>query len=506
MELDNEILNEDGFQPTDEYYNTHTPDYFRSHSVDGFMIPKEIYFDDMQEYDMFQSERIYDAWQNHKDEHKGVTVDSIIKDDGRIQKLFDIIISEAISENVNNIAIQEYRDFGMVRFAFGQKWHNYRLIQKSSVTPLITYIKYRAGLNYQFTDRNEQQTQGRIKYNDTFFRTYTGRDFYGDYANLRLLDAQIIPWEQLNLPDNIASHIKMRVFKQNSRMLLVGGPTGSGKSTTLNAIMEYIVRHSDSTMNLYSIESPIEVALDGVIQIEADEKHGPTYEDIISGILRGQPNIIRINEISTKPTAQAALRAAASGVTSMATLHMNSAVDVFETLRNYNVSENDIKNSLGEILYMQRPPMLCKHCRKRAVYDSETREWAKRNLADGNETLLTSYYKRNPEGCEYCRSNNIDPSMYGYLGQISVYEYLEVNRPMLRIWRNYKEYDSYVLKYALQHPNSVKLDNDKDNIHIDVDKEGLISGIVYYPLEDDLLKKMQDGLIDLETVKNIINE
>lgn len=500
------MLSDDNFEPSQEYYNTHTPTYFKNNSVDGFMINDDMLYDRNQEYDMYQSEHMYDAWQQHMDEHQGVTVDYIVHNDGRIQELFDIIIKEAIAENANNIAIDEHRDFGLVRIAYGQKWHNYRLIQKSSVLPLVTYIKYRAGLNYQLDDRNEQQTQGRIKYQDTFFRTYTGRDFYGDYANLRLLDSDIIKWEQLNLPNRISVRLENRVFKQNSRMLLVGGPTGSGKSTTLNAILEHIVRHSGSTMNIYSVESPIEVALPGVIQIEANERYeGQRYEDIISGILRGQPNIIRINEISTKPTAQAALRAAASGVTSMATLHMNSAVDVFETLRNYDVSENDIKNSLGEILYMQRPPMLCSHCRKPWPYGTDDYTWTSRNLADGNDQRLTSFYRRNPEGCEYCRKANLDPSMYGYLGQISVYEYLEVNRPMLRIWRQYKQFDSYVLKNALMHPSSVHLDDARDTVSSDIDQDGRLTGIVYFPIEEDLLDKMQAGYLDIETVKNIIN-
>lgn len=502
------FLHDEDFTSSQEYIDNHSLQHYMETSPDAYILSPDMKWDEYAEMDMRRSEQVYDAWQNHQNEKMGVTVDTMTKD-VYLLKLFDTVIDESIQENVNNIAINEYRDFGVIRFAYGQHWLNYRLIQKSSVQPLITIIKRKAGLDYQIDNRNKQQTQGRIKINDTFFRTYTGRDFFGDYANLRLLDSSIIPWEKLNLPEQISDRLQRRVLKQNSKMLIVGGPTGSGKSTTLNAIMEYIVRKSQGTLNLYSVEDPIEVALSGVIQIEADAEHGPTYAQILKGISRGQPNIIRINEISDDDTAKAALVAASKGVTSMATAHINSTVDTFEVFKQFGVAENDIKNSLGEILYMHRPPRLCPHCKIKKSYalNVDRFNWIARVLADGHKELMNGIeYYRNPEGCEICRAATADKSLYGYLGNISVYEYLEVNRPMLRIWRKFKEYDSYVLKEKLMHPDTIEWDDTEDTVQSDMDADGKINGIIYDNIELDLLAKLNEGELDLDTIANIVNE
>ncbi len=488
----------------------------RENTIYKFLFPENIKWDEDCTMDMKASQSKYDAWSlsNNSANHNSdigsgvaVTEESIIKDSELIL-LLNTIMEDAINDNANNIQIESVNGkYGFVRFAHGQEWTNYRLIQQSSVRPLITLIKKRAKLDFRLDNDNKQQRGGRIELKrgdeKVIFRTFAGWNYEGAFANLRILNTRIIDWEDLGFPEPIKKRLSKSVLQRNTKMLIVGGATGSGKSTTLNAILSWLVSNSNGALNIVSIESPIEVPIVGVEQLEVDESQGITYTSILENMLRVQPNIMRINEINTKSAAKAALMVANIGVTSMATLHINSAIDVFQTLQNYGIDDDSIKNSLGEVLYMLRPPKLCQKCKLEKLLTKPELDWIQRVLTNGSPFGQGSVSERNEEGCPVCRNVTNDKGLYGYNGNIAIFEYLEVNQPMLRIWRKYKHLDNFILKSKLLHPESVSLDADVLNTE---EEKDALTGIIYYNKEADILDKLKKGQIDFDTAQRLASQ
>lgn len=475
-------------------------------------------WDDKFQYDLKRGKEVYDDFVSVT-EHKSIVNSQTMIDDVDINKLADLILKEAIEDKAEDTLIVQYEHFGIVRHYDGETFYNQRLLYKSSVDPLITVLKKRAGLKYDLKNSRVEQTNGQIvvkrkNQENINFRVASDSNQYGMFLDMRQQAVRFESLDDLNLPEDIKS-IFRQAIKAKDGLTIVGGPPGSGKTTLMTTgLIEY---QKKAHANILSLEQPIETPTPGIIQKDIDEEYGMSWDQAIDAALRERPQIIRVGETSTRKTAQAIVRAASTGINALTTLHIQSAIEVFETLKSLGVEENDIKNSLKLVVYINRVPRLCPYCREQEIYtplsDPDVNLWVQRHLNDSRQGGMISFCHRHKEGCKYCRANQSNPDLYGTLGKIGVYEYLRVNRPMLRIYRRYRHQDAYVLKDKLLHPDTITWDDpndpDKKDLTDAMRKEkarSLASGLEYYSLERDVLSKLNAHEIDFETARYLINE
>lgn len=199
-----------------------------------------------------------------------------------------------------------------------------------------------------------------------------------------------------------------RALKGSSRVVLVSGPTGSGKTSTLYASLCEV---NDGTNNVITIEDPIEYRLSGVQQIQVNNKLGMGFAEGLRSILRQDPDVIMVGEIRDGETAQIALQAAQTGHLVLSTVHANSAPAVITRLRDLGIPNYLLASSLGTIIAQRLVRALCPHCAETRPGDSATAHLAALGI--------DSAQLRHPKGCDECAHT-------GYKGRLAIFSVLEV--------------------------------------------------------------------------------
>ena len=243
---------------------------------------------------------------------------------------------------------------------------------------------------------------------------------YGEKCVMRLAMKQALSRDKKDLgfdPD------EMRVFEhilQNPNgVILVTGPTGSGKSTTLYTALSEL---NTEDVNIITVEDPVEANIDGINQVHVNPKAGLTFASALRSILRQDPDIIMIGEIRDGETAQIAVQAAITGHLVVSTLHTNSSAATISRLEDMGIESYLVSDSVVGVIAQRLVKRLCPHCKREHIATKEEKEIM--NVPEDQE--LTIY---EPVGCPLC--NNI-----GYKGRIGVYEIMELNREMKDIISN----------------------------------------------------------------------
>ena len=476
----------------------------------SYVIKSQVKWDENIEMDVKRGLEAYDTLAATVNQRQSFSTQQLLDDVG-INKLYHAVIQDALSsQDISDLEIVQYEHFGLVRYSKGPNdWYNQRLIYKSSVDPLITLIKHKAGMKIEKRNSKSPQTNGKLVYDDVNFRLATGANQYGMFVVMRRQGSHFNSLDELDFPDEIKSEFRKAIAGKDG-LTIVGGPVGSGKTTLMTTGLIERLATTNGSQNILSLEKPIETPTPGIIQQEINDDYGLTWSTAIQAALREMPTILRVGEVNEQPAAQAIVRGANSGVVALTTMHIRSTLEVFETLKDYQISENEIKNSLRLVIYLNRVRRLCPYCRKveSILTNIEVSDWADKVLHDGKTGALTEFAVRNPNGCEICRRNQTKPELYGTLGSVGIYELLKVNKPLLRIWRRYADDDLYVLKDKLLHPDTIRLYN-KDAVN-DNDKyvkmdDASLSGLLYVPIERDVLAKLQSFDIDIETAKYLMN-
>lgn len=499
-------FDEDGQQVFDESTGVKVPVYQKD-AYGKNVIKSSAKWDENIEYDIRRGLESYDSAAAAKETNEVVNEKTIIEDE-KIIALADLILQEAIDAKAEDTIIVQFEHFGLVRHFDGNSFINQRLLYKSAVDPVITILKKKAGLRISKENARKEQTNGQIKVGGVNFRVAADSSEYGMFIVMRQQAVAFDSLDDLNIPDSIKAEVRRAVAGKDG-LTIVGGPPGSGKTTLMTTALVEHQKKTHGSSNILSLEQPIETPTPGIIQKDIDEDYGVTWDGAISAALREKPQIIRVGETSTRPAAQAIVRAANAGIVALTTLHIQSAIEVFETLKSLGVEESDIKNSLKLVIYLNRVPRLCPHCRIESsiLQHSDINIWIKRHLNDDRSAAVAKLAFRNPEGCEVCRAKQTNPALYGTIGKIGIYEYLKVNRPMLRIYRKYMDQDAYVLKEKLLHPSTIKWDDPDDpDAQEMTGSEDRSAGLEYYSLERDILDKINSLDIDYETAKYLTNE
>jgi general secretion pathway protein E/type IV pilus assembly protein PilB len=325
------------------------------------------------------------------------------------------IIEEANSINSSDIHIEAFEERCRIRMRIdGQMIERYS-ISKSEYPILVNKIKIMSNLD--ISEKRLPQ-DGRIffNYRQTKFdiRVSVLPALHGEKIVLRLLGSNAIDLDlqKLGFTENEYNTFLEGLKKPNG-IILISGPTGSGKTTTLYATLR---RLNKSTRNILTIEDPIEYTLEGINQVQLKEAIGFTFAKALKTFLRQDPDIIMLGEIRDSETANMAIRAALTGHLVLSTVHTNSAWDTITRLIDMGVPAFLLAGTINLTVAQRLIRKLCPHCKKRDKFDYDLLPKAHKLLGD-----IDFHYKK--IGCAKCLNT-------GYMGRKAIYEIIPVDNEL----------------------------------------------------------------------------
>ncbi len=354
-------------------------------------------------------------------------------DDAPIIRLVNSLLNQALKEGASDIHIEPFERHVSIRFRKDGVLHEVTRAPKSAQAPLTSRIKIMGELNIA-EKRLPQDGRIRIKVGgrDVDIRLSTVPTAHGERLVLRLLDktTTVLDLEQLGF-----SADNLRIFEQLIRhphgIILVTGPTGSGKTTTLYAALSRI---NSPDKNILTIEDPIEYQIEGIGQMQVNPKINFTFASGLRAILRQDPDVVLVGEIRDRETAEIAVQASLTGHLVFSTVHTNDSASTFTRLIDMGVEPFLIASSVLACMAQRLVRRLCMQCRE--PYEMTDNELDQMRMAsfEGrfDELLAQRYGDRRPVayravGCPACGRT-------GYSGRTAIYELLVVNehiRPLI---------------------------------------------------------------------------
>jgi len=333
-------------------------------------------------------------------------------------KLVNYIIHGAVQDGASDIHIEPGDQDLRVRYRvdgrlFGKLSPPYQMLPA-----LVSRIKIMAGLD--ISERRVPQDGSitiMIAKRQIDLRVSTMPGKFGEKVVCRIIDTKnaVKSLDQIGFASEMLEDYR-HLIKQPNGIILVTGPTGSGKSTTLYATLSEIV---DETLNISTVEDPVEYALQGINQFQTHDKAGFTFAKALRALLRQDPDVIMVGEVRDQETATIATQAALTGHLVFSTLHTNDAVSAVTRLINVGVEPYLVAASLRGVLAQRLVRRVCKHCSEKVEPDASMRRTMDR-LWPGYEH--PTIYRG--QGCSRCRST-------GYAGRLGVYELLIPTDEML---------------------------------------------------------------------------
>jgi len=358
------------------------------------------------------------------------------QDDAPIIRLINALITEAIREGSSDIHIETFEKRLVVRFRLDGMLREVVQPKRALAPLLISRIKVMAKL-----DIAEKRTpqDGRIALKiagrEVDIRVSTIPSNHGERIVLRILDRQAgkLNFTQLGMNESMLEEMKALIKKPHG-IILVTGPTGSGKTTTLYAALQSL---NHQTRNIMTVEDPIEYSLPGIGQTQVNPKVSMTFAKGLRAILRQDPDVVMIGEIRDLETAQISVEASLTGHLVMSTLHTNSAVGAVTRLQDMGIEPFLLSSSIVGVLSQRLIRVLCPDCK--IAY---TPDQAERKLLKLDEGSVSQIFKSN--GCSHCRHT-------GYKGRIGIYELLTVDETMQQLIHSQSSEDELTRHARLKH-------------------------------------------------------
>ncbi len=336
-----------------------------------------------------------------------------------IIKLVDTMIFTALQRRASDIHIETRDDSVVIKYRIdGVLQQAMPPIAKEHHSTIISRIKVMSELDIS-ERRVPQDGRFRVRYNGRSidFRVSIMPSIHGEDAVLRVLDKESMSEKFHKLTLDVVGfndedlHKFRRYIKEPYGMVLVTGPTGSGKTTTLYAALNEVKSDEEKFV---TIEDPVEYQIVGITQIPVNEKKGLTFARGLRSILRHDPDKIMVGEIRDSETAQIAINAALTGHLVFTTVHANNVVDVIGRFLNIGVEAYNFVSSLNCILAQRLVRLICEFCKKEVHYSDE--ELALSGL-DPEEWRKVAFYEG--EGCIECSGT-------GFRGRTAIHELLEL--------------------------------------------------------------------------------
>src|ERR1700730_9992445 len=378
-------------------------------------------------------------------------------------RLVSEIIQTAMTKQASDIHIEPQAAMTVVRIRVDGVLRELENIPRALQNSLVSRIKILSDMD--IGERRAPQ-DGRfmvaVGARKVDMRVSTLPRQFGEKVVMRLLEASapLLSLIDLGLPQDIADHISQMLSLPQS-MLLVTGPTGSGKSSTLYSCLNLLRKPA---VNIVTVEDPVEYALPGINQVHVNTRAGLTFASTLRSILRQDPNVIMVGEIRDLETAEIAMKAAQTGHLVLSTLHTNDSISAVVRLLDLGIQDYLIASSVTGILAQRLVRKLCS-CH---AYERVTPEYASRLAAAGSTAIPDKIAC--PAGCELCDHT-------GYKGRIGAYELREVDESIPSILRG-------CLK-----PDLVR-------------KSARANGM--RRLQDDALEKVRLGITSLEEIQRVV--
>ncbi len=372
-----------------------------------------------------------------------------------IIRLVNTILFEAVEKGASDIHFEPMESRLQVRYRIDGVLYPMRTIPRSLQAPVLARVKLMGEMD--IADRRRPQ-DGRftVRFGESKIdaRVSSLPTVFGERIVVRLLDRtkSLMSLEQLGMPAELQQNLTALVSRPWG-MILVTGPTGAGKSTTLYALLQHL--RSDRR-NILTCEDPVEYTLDGIGQSQINERAGLTFANQLRAILRQDPDVVLVGEIRDTETAEIACRAAMTGHLVLATLHTNDATSAPARLMDMGIPPFLINSALIGVLAQRLVRRLCPHCKRSVIVEAGAfcSRWGHQQLQVWE-----------PQGCPEC-------NQIGYRGRVGLYELFVV--------------DDAARRLIAQHTDSERL------------RTACAESL--FPMEEDARQKVLTGITSLEEV------
>ncbi|MEK7383118.1 MAG: ATPase, T2SS/T4P/T4SS family, partial [Elusimicrobiota bacterium] len=336
-------------------------------------------------------------------------------------RLANMMIAQAVRLKASDIHIEHDDKLTLIRYRIDGDLRNMMKLPKSiGEGPLVSRIKIMANLDV--ADRRRPQ-DGRAKLRvgseEIGLRVSTIPTSFGEKAVLRILDKRSaeVPLASLGLRPELLERLTA-IAGSDSGMMMITGPTGSGKTTTLYSLLHHI---KSEDINIVTVEDPIEYRLDGICQVQVNEKTGLTFASVLRSVLRQDPDVVLVGEVRDRETADIAFQAALTGHMVFSTLHTNDSVATISRLLDMGVERFKMAPALIGVAAQRLVHRICPDCRVEIPAEPAL---AQRLRAAG---LAEKQFKG--KGCEGC-------AFTGLKGRVALTELLDLRAPQARLALN----------------------------------------------------------------------
>ncbi len=391
-------------------------------------------------------------------------------------EILEIILGGAISLESSDIHIEPEEEKARLRVRIDGVLHGVILFDLKLYNALLSRIKLLSGIKLNISDRPQDGRFTILSEETTIeIRSSTLPAEYGEAIVLRILNPKnLIDMEALGLREDLFEIFKREIKKPNG-MIIVTGPTGSGKTTTLYAVLKRI---NTPDIKIITIEDPVEYRLEGLSQTQVDPSKGYNFANGLRSIMRQDPDVILVGEIRDKETAEIALQAALTGHLVFSTLHTNDAAGAIARLIDLGVRPVSIAPAINMIVAQRLPRKVCKKCVEFVSPTPTELKKIKEGLKGVRKEILPPAFSSpdlkipKAKGCQDC-------NFTGYRGRIGIYETFLVDDEMER--------------FILTSPSIV----DTRELAI---KKGMVL------MRQDGLIKVLEGITTIEEVDRVVGE
>jgi MSHA biogenesis protein MshE len=339
-------------------------------------------------------------------------------DDAPVVKLLQTIFEDAVQVRASDVHIEPQENKLLIRFRIDGVMHFQTQADMKIVSALIMRLKIMAGLDISEKRLPQDGRFGfTVKGRAVDMRISTMPTQYGETVVMRLLiqNTAHFQLDKLGMPPELLARFR-KMINRPSGMVLVTGPTGSGKTTTLYSALSEL---NTPETKVITVEDPVEYRLPGIIQTQVSEKIELDFPKLLRAILRQDPDIVLVGEMRDEETAQTGLRASMTGHLVLSTLHTNDASTAPVRLIDMGVPRFMVAMSLLGVMAQRLVRLICPHCAVEHAPNETERVWL-RQVLPAEE--IPAFFKHG-KGCQHCNRT-------GYLGRVGLYELLEMTNEL----------------------------------------------------------------------------
>ncbi|MBK7136519.1 MAG: Flp pilus assembly complex ATPase component TadA [Rhodocyclales bacterium] len=381
-----------------------------------------------------------------------------------VVRLIDAVLTDAVKRDASDVHFEPEQNFLRIRYRIDGLLRQIRALHKSYWPAMAVRIKVMSNMNIAETRAPQD---GRISLNISGrlvdFRVSAQPTIHGENVVLRILDRQkgIVPLDQVGLDDAQLDQLKLMIARPEG-IILVTGPTGSGKTTTLYSVLNHI---NEEGINIMTLEDPVEYPMSMIRQTSVAETAKLDFANGVRSMMRQDPDVILVGEIRDADTAEMAFRAAMTGHQVYSTLHTNSAIGAVPRLLDIGVLPDIMAGNIIGVVAQRLVRKLCPHCKK--PYKPEAHETRLLGLAD--DAPPPTLYRAS--GCEHCEYQ-------GYRGRQAIMELLRMDADL----------DELVARRATNR---------------EIKQAALAKG--FRTLAEDGLRRVREGSTSLEEVGRVVD-